>query len=58
MTLTRRMTPAGGGILLSSTGVLTVKKGNVHFAVRVAGLPVDKAKAAEQTLARQIVTKL
>lgn len=34
--------------------VLTVKKGNLYFAVSVAGLPVDQAKAAEQSLAKQV----
>jgi hypothetical protein len=34
--------------------VLTVKKGNLYFALSVAGLPVDQAKAAEQSLAKQI----
>jgi len=36
--------------------VLTVKKGNVYFALSVAGLPPDQAKAAEQALAKQVVT--
>jgi hypothetical protein len=36
--------------------VLTVKKGNVYFAVSVAGLPVEQAKSAEQLLAKQVVT--
>ena len=34
------------------------KKGEVYFAVRVSGLPLDQAKTAEQTLAKQIVGKL
>jgi hypothetical protein len=34
--------------------VLTVKKGNLYFAVSVSGLPVDQAKAAEQSLAKQV----
>ena len=38
--------------------VLTVKKGNVYLSVSVAGLPADQAKAAEQSLAKQIVSKL
>jgi hypothetical protein len=38
--------------------VLTVRKGNVAFAVSVMGLPVDQAKAAEQTLAKYAVSKL
>jgi hypothetical protein len=38
--------------------VLTVKKGNVYFSVSVAGLPVDQAKATEQSLAKQIVAGL
>jgi hypothetical protein len=38
--------------------VLTVKKGNVYFSISVAGLAVDQAKAAEQSLAKQIVSKL
>jgi hypothetical protein len=38
--------------------VLTVKKGDVYFAVRVSGLPVDQAKAAEQALAMKIISKL
>ena len=37
--------------------VLTVKKGNVYFALSVAGLPPDQAKAAEQTLAKQVVLR-
>jgi hypothetical protein len=38
--------------------VLTVKKGNAYFSVSVAGLPVDQAKATEQSLAKQIVSGL
>ena len=34
--------------------VLTVKKGNLYFAVSVAGLPLNEAKAAEQSLAKQV----
>ena len=37
--------------------VLTVKKGNVYFGLSVH-LPADQAKAAEQSLAKQIVSKL
>ena len=36
--------------------VLTVKKGNVYFALSVAGLPAEQAKSAEQSLAKQVVT--
>jgi hypothetical protein len=36
--------------------VLTVKKGNMYFAVSVAGLPVSQATAAEQSLAKQVVS--
>lgn len=38
--------------------VLTVKKGNLYFALSVAGLAVEQAKAAEQSLAKQIVSGL
>ena len=38
--------------------VLSVKKGDVYFAIRVAGLRLDQAKAAEQVLARYIIAKL
>jgi len=38
--------------------ILTVKKKDVVFAVSVMGLPVDQAKTAEQTLAKQAVSKL
>ena len=38
--------------------VLTVKKGNVYFALSVAGLPANEAKAAEQSLAKQVVSGL
>ena len=38
--------------------VLTVKKGTVYFALSVAGLAAEEAKAAEQSLARQIVSTL
>ena len=42
----------------SKIPVLTVKKGNVYFAVSVAGLPVEQAKTAEQSLAKQVVGAL
>ena len=38
--------------------VLTVKKGNLYFVLSVAGLAVEQAKAAEQSLAKQIVSGL
>jgi hypothetical protein len=38
--------------------VLTVKKGNTYFAIRVSGLPVEQAKLIEKTLAMEIVKKL
>lgn len=38
--------------------VLMVKKGSVYFSVSVHGLPVDQVKAAEQSLAKEIVSKL
>ena len=37
--------------------VLTVKKGDVYFAIRLAGLRMDQAKAAEQVLARYVLAK-
>jgi len=63
--LGREVTPVSGigdeAVQTTTQGtrtVLTVKKGNVYFAVRVRGLPLDKAKAAEQMLAKQIISKL
>jgi hypothetical protein len=38
--------------------VLTVKKGNSYFSLSVSGLPVDEAKAAEKSLAQQVVLGL
>ena len=38
--------------------VLTVKKGDVYFAIRLAGLRLDQAKAAEQVLTKVIVAEL
>lgn len=38
--------------------VLTVKKGNLYFALSVAGLAVEQAKAAEKSLAKQIILGL
>jgi hypothetical protein len=37
--------------------MLTVKKGNVYFGLSVHS-PADQAKAAEQSLAKQIVSGL
>jgi hypothetical protein len=37
--------------------VLTVKKGNLYFALSVH-LPADQASAAEQSLAKQVVSGL
>ncbi|WP_266182350.1 hypothetical protein [Dyella humicola] len=37
---------------------LHVKKGGVGFTVIVSGMPLSEAKAAEQTLATQILSKL
>lgn len=63
--LGREITPVSGigdeAVQTTTQGirtVLTVKKGQVYFAVRVSGLPVADAKAAEQSLAKQIVGKL
>jgi hypothetical protein len=63
--LGREVTPVGGigdeAVQTTTQGirtVLTVKKGEVYFAVRVSGLPVDQAKTAEQALAKQIIAKL
>lgn len=63
--LGREITPVSGigdeAVQTTTQGartVLTVKKGDVYFAVRVSGLPVEQAKTAEQTLAKQIVQKL
>ena len=36
--------------------VLTVKRGSLYFALSVSGLPVEQAKAAEQSLAKQIIS--
>jgi hypothetical protein len=38
--------------------VLDVKKGDNYFSVSVMGLPLDQAKAAVQSLAKQILPKL
>ena len=35
---------------------MTVKKGNLYFALSVH-LPADQAKAAEQSLAKQVVSR-
>ncbi|HKW03502.1 MAG TPA: hypothetical protein VJN96_26995 [Vicinamibacterales bacterium] len=55
------VTPVTGigdeAVQTSKIPVLTVKKGTVYFALSVH-LPEDQAKAAEQSLAKQIVSKL
>lgn len=38
--------------------VLTVKKGNAYFAVRISEVPVDQAKAIEKVLALEVVAHL
>ena len=47
-----------GDEAVQTTGipVLTVKKGNLYFALSVH-LPADQAKAAEQSLAKQVVSR-
>lgn len=42
----------------ASSSSLHVKKGGVGFTVMVSGLPLNEAKAAEQTLATQILSEL
>ncbi len=65
MPLGRQETPVGGvgddavqDTTQGSRTVLTVRKGNTYFAVRVSGLPVEQAKAIEKALAMEIVEKL
>ena len=64
ISLGRQETPVkgiGDGAMQNTQGlrtVLTVKKGDVYFAIRLVGLRLDQAKAAEQVLAKYIVAKV
>ena len=44
--------------LQGTRSILMAKKGDNYISVSIAGLPVDQAKNAEQTLAKQILQKL
>jgi hypothetical protein len=46
------------GTTMGKFSVLTVKKGDVVFSVRVDGFPLDQAEQKEKTLAQQVVAKL